>query len=98
LHRNHTIIYYNRNNDSYITNKGLELPYSMLFGGINAPLGRTIKGEYYSLIESFQLREMILDLANKDKEYKSKYEFLKDIDPSGIDDNDNPWLVFYTLK
>ncbi|MGF1587402.1 MAG: 6-bladed beta-propeller [Bacteroidales bacterium] len=98
LHRNHTIIYYNRNNDSYITNKGFELPYSILFGGINAPLGRTIKGEYYFMIESFQLREMILDLANKDKEYKSKYEFLKDIDPSGIDDNDNPWLVFYTLK
>jgi hypothetical protein len=98
LHRNHTIIYYDRNNDSYITNKGFEPPYSKLFEGINAPLGLTIKGEYYFMIESSRLREMILELAEKDKDYKAKYEFLKDIDPSGIEDNDNEWIVFYTLK
>ena len=98
LHRNHNIIYYNRTNESYITNKEFESPYSVLLGGINAPLGRTIKGEYYFMIESSRLREMILELAKKDKDYKSKYEFLKDIVPSGIDENDNEWIVFYTLK
>lgn len=98
LHRNNTIIYYNRTNDSYITSKEFEPPYSVLLGGLNAPLGLTIKGEYYFMIESSRLREMILELAEKDKDYKAKYEFLKDIDPSGIEDNDNEWIVFYTLK
>jgi hypothetical protein len=37
-------------------------------------------------------------IARKEKDYLSKYEFLKGIVHSTISEGDNPWLVFYTLK
>ena len=91
------IVYYDRKKGSYMTNKGFDIPYSTLFGGYKPPNGQTESGEYYSLVESYALSEMILELAGKDKDYLSKYPFLKGIDPVRINEDDNPWAVFYTI-
>jgi hypothetical protein len=92
------VVYYDRKKNNYIINKGLDIPYSTFLGGLDAPYYYTDAGEYYAMIHSWELREMIENLSVKDKDYLSKYEFLNGIDPSKIHEEDNPWLVFYTLK
>jgi hypothetical protein len=92
------VVYYDRKQNSYMTNKGFSMPYSTFFGKYFAPEGYTETGEYYSSIDSWQLRELIEKLSENDKENYSKYEFFKGIEPTKINEDDNPWLVFYTLK
>jgi hypothetical protein len=41
---------------------------------------------------------MVEKLSENDKDYDSKYEFLKGIKLAMINEDDNPWLVFYSLK
>ena len=96
--RDFYVVYYNRKQNNYMTNRDFNIPYSTFFGNYKAPYGYTEAGEYYSLIDSWDLRNMIEELAEKDNDYLSKYEFLKGIDPTKIQEEDNPWIVFYTLK
>jgi len=96
--RNAGVVFYDIKQDKYILNKGFEFPYSVLLGGYRAPEGCTDKGEYYSMVESLELRDIILELAEKDAEYLSKYPFLKGLDPEKIAEDDNPWMMFYSIK
>jgi hypothetical protein len=93
------IVFYDRKQNRYITNQEFDIPYSMLFSKwSDAPNGYTEDGKYYSIISSEKLREMIEKTAKEEKDYLSKYKFLKGIDPVKMNEDDNPWLVFYTLK
>jgi hypothetical protein len=92
------VVFYDIKQDKYILNKGFEFPYSVLLGGYRAPEGYTDKGEFYSMVESQELRDIILELAEKDADYLSKYPFLKGLDPAKIAEDDNPWMMFYSIK
>jgi hypothetical protein len=93
------IIFYDRKQNRYTTGQGLDVPYSLFFGQWNnAPNGYNEAGQYYSTVSSKELREMIETIAQKEKDYLSRYELLKGIVPATINEGDNPWLVFYKLK
>jgi hypothetical protein len=92
------VVYYDRRTNTYMTNRGFEIPYSTFLGRYFAPHGYTDSGEFYSWINAYELRDMLLELAVADPDYLEKYDFLKGIEPAEIEDNDNAWLVFYTLK
>ena len=93
------VVYYDRKKNSYITNKGFDIPYSTFFGKYYAPNGYTKANEYYSVVGNWELCEMIEELSKKDKEYLGKYPFLKGIDPVKLkEDEKNPWVVFYTIR
>jgi hypothetical protein len=92
------IVFYDRKQNRYMTNQGFDFPWSVFFEKWHAPHGYTEAGEYYSTVSSEKLREMMKELAAKEEDYLSKYGFLKGIDPAGINEDDNDWLVFFTLK
>jgi hypothetical protein len=92
------IVFYDRKQNRYITNQGFDFPCSVFFEKWHAPHGCTETGEYYSTVSSEKLREMMEKLTTKEEDYLSKYGFLKGIDPAGINEDDNDWLVFFTLK
>jgi hypothetical protein len=48
------VVYYNRKQNSYLTNKGFDIPYSTFFGKYYAPYGYTEAGEYYSSVDSWR--------------------------------------------
>ncbi|MCD7938000.1 MAG: 6-bladed beta-propeller [Tannerellaceae bacterium] len=88
------IVYYNKNEDFYIINNSLPYPYSTIFGEYKPPAG-CINGEYYFLIQATDMKELLEDLQAKGD--MVKYDFLKDLDPGTIDEDDNAWAVFYKL-
>ncbi|MDR2120652.1 MAG: 6-bladed beta-propeller [Tannerella sp.] len=94
-----SIMFYDRKQNEYVSSQWLDIPCSMFFEKWNnAPHGYTETGKYYSAISSKKLREMIEEVAKKEKDYLFRYEFLKEIDPAKINEEDNDWLVFFTLK
>ncbi|MGL5619271.1 MAG: 6-bladed beta-propeller [Tannerellaceae bacterium] len=91
-------IYCNRKANTYMTNKGLKDPYAPIFGKYSTPDGYDAKsGQFYTSISSFDLKVLIEKMADEDPDYQSKYSFLKDIDPSQIDEEDNDWMVFFSM-
>ena len=97
--RDFYVVYYDRKNNNYMTNRGFDIPYSTFFGKYNAPNGYTKANEFYSLIGNWELCEMIEELREKDMDYLSKYPFLKGIAPVKLkEDDNNPSIVFYTIK
>ena len=82
-----------------MTNKEFDIPFSAFFGGYNAPEGYMKTNEFYSTIDNWKLCEMIEELMEKDKDYLSKYPFLKGLDSMKLKEEDNnPSIIFYTIK
>lgn len=97
--RDFYVVYYDRNQKSYNTNRGFNAPYSTFFGKYRAPKGyNSLTGEFYSTVSSFNMIDMMKELTDNAPDYKKTYPFLSKIDLSAINENDNPWLVFYNLK
>lgn len=93
------VVYYDRKRNIYMSNKGFDIPFSTFFGRYNAPMGYTENNEYYSTVNNGELSEMINELEGKDRNFLSKYPFLKGIIPvKSNEDEKNPWIVFYTIK
>ena len=91
-------VYYNRKNHATILNKDLEEPYNLLFGGYKTPDGYNPEtGEFYRLVGSMDLKEVVEEIAKNNPDYLDKYPFLKGIDFSQVDENSNDWVVFYKL-
>ena len=91
-------VYYNRKNHATILNKDLEEPYNLLFGGYKTPDGYNPEtGEFYRLVGSMDLKEVVEEIAKNNPDYLDKYPFLKGVDLSQVDENSNDWVVFYKL-
>lgn len=91
-------VYYNRKNHATILNKDLEEPYNLLFGGYKTPDGYNPEtGEFYRLVGSMDLKEVVEEIAENNPDYLDKYPFLKGIDFGQVDENSNDWVVFYKL-
>lgn len=95
LNRN-MVVYYNRKDNSYLLNKWLQFPYSILLGGYNAPHGYDQQsGLYYTLISSQKLKSILENLSENDQ--LKSYPFLASIDYQKINETDNDWILWFSI-
>lgn len=95
-----TVVYCNRKTGTNFTNKGLKEPYATFFKGYKCPQGYDPKTkEFYLLVNSLELKEMIESLKDSEgNNYDKKYPFLKGINPEKIQDDSNAWILFFKMK
>ncbi len=95
-----TAVYCNRKTGASFTNKGLKEPYATFFKGYKCPQGYDPKTkEFYLLVNSLELKEMIESLKDSEgNNYDKKYPFLKGINPEKIQDDSNAWILFFKMK
>lgn len=91
-------VYCHRKSGKYLMNNDFDTPYAALLGGWNGPDGyNSSTGEFYSLVNAGVLKEMLEDLKASDADYQTKYPFLKGIDPKGLDEEGDDWVIFYKM-
>lgn len=95
-----TAVYCNRKTGASFINKGLKEPYATFFNGYKCPQGYDPKTkEFYLLVNSLELKEMIESLKDSEgNNYDKKYPFLKGINPEKIQDDSNAWILFFKMK
>lgn len=94
------VVYCNRKEGTSFTNKGLKEPYATFFKGYKSPQGYDPKTkEFYLLVNSMELKEMIESLKESDgNDYEKKYPFLKGINTDEIQDDTNAWMLFFKMR
>lgn len=91
-------VYYDRKTGNAITNLGFEGVYKTLLGGYTCPNGyNPHTKEFYCLVNVGELKETLIELAERDPDYLIHYPFLEGIDPNALDKEANDWAMFFTL-